>query len=183
MVGDILWYILCNSYQLAWFLLFVLYHCPCETYGISWGSIPRRLYNINSHIWVLIFICLWNSQACTSQIAKFMGPTWVPPGPCQSQMGPILAPWTLLSSKTAKQVRKQTLTLLEGHFTTQENEMSHNSFAELAWFVEQPQNPCSIKRRYITGIWIPIINRRRYDDCFIYIMGILTSITRHRLSE
>ena len=33
----------------------------------------------------------------TSQIAKFMGPTWDPPGTCRPQMGPILAPWTLLS--------------------------------------------------------------------------------------
>ena len=33
-----------------------------------------------------------------SQTAKFMGPTWGPPGPCRPQMGPMLAPWTLLSS-------------------------------------------------------------------------------------
>ena len=33
----------------------------------------------------------------TSQIAKFMGPTWGPPGSCRPQMGPMLAPWTLLS--------------------------------------------------------------------------------------
>ena len=32
-----------------------------------------------------------------SQIARFMGPTWGPPGPCRPQMGPMLAPWTLLS--------------------------------------------------------------------------------------
>ena len=32
-----------------------------------------------------------------AQIAKFLGPTWVPPGSCQPQMGPMLAPWTLLS--------------------------------------------------------------------------------------
>ena len=31
-----------------------------------------------------------------SQIAGFMGPTWGPPGSCRPQMGPILAPWTLL---------------------------------------------------------------------------------------
>ena len=31
------------------------------------------------------------------QIAKFMGPTWGPPGPCRPQMGPMLAPWTSLS--------------------------------------------------------------------------------------
>ena len=33
----------------------------------------------------------------TSQITKFMGPTWGPPGSCRPQMGPMLAPWTLLS--------------------------------------------------------------------------------------
>ena len=33
----------------------------------------------------------------TSQIAKFMGPTWGPPGACRPQMAPMLAPWTLLS--------------------------------------------------------------------------------------
>ena len=32
-----------------------------------------------------------------SQIAKFMGPTWGPPGSFRPQMGPILAQWTLLS--------------------------------------------------------------------------------------
>ena len=32
-----------------------------------------------------------------SQIAKFMGPTWGPPGSCRTQVGPMLAPWTLLS--------------------------------------------------------------------------------------
>ena len=32
-----------------------------------------------------------------TQIARFMGPTWGTPGSCRPQMGPILAPWTLLS--------------------------------------------------------------------------------------
>ena len=32
-----------------------------------------------------------------TQIVKFMGPTWGPPGSCRPQMGPILATWTLLS--------------------------------------------------------------------------------------
>ena len=33
----------------------------------------------------------------TAQIVMFMGPTWGPPGSCRPQMGPMLAPWTLLS--------------------------------------------------------------------------------------
>ena len=32
-----------------------------------------------------------------SQIAKFIGPTWDPPGSYRPQMGPMLAPGTLLS--------------------------------------------------------------------------------------
>ena len=34
-----------------------------------------------------------------AQIAKFMEPTWGPPGSCRPQMGPMLAPWTLLSGR------------------------------------------------------------------------------------
>ena len=37
-----------------------------------------------------------------TQIAKFMGPTWGPPGSCGPQMGPMLAPWTLLSGDIFK---------------------------------------------------------------------------------
>ena len=32
-----------------------------------------------------------------TQIAKFMGQTWGPPGSCRPQMVPMLAPWILLS--------------------------------------------------------------------------------------
>ena len=32
-----------------------------------------------------------------TQITKFMGPTWGPPGSCRPQMSPMLAPWTSLS--------------------------------------------------------------------------------------
>ena len=34
-----------------------------------------------------------------TQIAKFTGPTWGPPGSCRPQMGPMLAPKTLLSGE------------------------------------------------------------------------------------
>ena len=42
---------------------------------------------------------LWPSDTRIPQIAKFMGPTWGPPGSCRPQMGPMLAPWTLLSGQ------------------------------------------------------------------------------------
>ena len=40
------------------------------------------------------------TQATSTQIAKFMWPTWGPPGPCWPQVCPMLAPWTLLSENT-----------------------------------------------------------------------------------
>ena len=43
--------------------------------------------------WIYLYVLLNNA----SQITKFMGPTWSPPETCRSQMGPMLAPWTLLS--------------------------------------------------------------------------------------
>ena len=36
-------------------------------------------------------------RSVTSQITRFMGPTWGPPGSCRPQVGPMLASWTLLS--------------------------------------------------------------------------------------
>ena len=44
--------------------------------------------------------CCQLSEFSWSQIAKFMGPTWGPPGSCRPQMGPVLAPWTLLWGKS-----------------------------------------------------------------------------------
>ena len=46
-----------------------------------------------------LFVVLWFCLLLdlSTQIAKFMGPTWGPPGSCRPQMGPMLAPWTLLS--------------------------------------------------------------------------------------
>ena len=38
-----------------------------------------------------------NCSRVPPQIARFMGPTWDPHGSCRPQMGPMLAPWTLLS--------------------------------------------------------------------------------------
>ena len=49
----------------------------------------------------------WNPLMIT-QIAKFMGPTWGPSGSCRPQMGPMLAPWTLLSGKVINGLDIQT---------------------------------------------------------------------------
>ena len=38
-----------------------------------------------------------HDDVMTSEIARFMRPTWGPPGDNRTQVGPMLAPWTLLS--------------------------------------------------------------------------------------
>ena len=40
---------------------------------------------------------VWVTWNWPSQMAKFMRPTCGPPGACRFQVGPMLAPWTLLS--------------------------------------------------------------------------------------
>ena len=60
------------------------------SYGLETAS-ARQIYDpyraVNSH----------PSTIVSTPVAKFMGPTWGPPGSCRPQMGPMLAPWTLLS--------------------------------------------------------------------------------------
>ena len=41
----------------------------------------------------------WCQRAILLKLTQFMGTTWVPPGSCRPQMGPMLAPWTLLSGQ------------------------------------------------------------------------------------
>ena len=50
--------------------------------------------------WLLVIIILirhFKGWFMTSLIARFMGPTWGPSGADRTQVGPMLAPWTLLS--------------------------------------------------------------------------------------
>ena len=50
--------------------------------------------------WVKIWIYKRHPISCPqSQIAKFMGPTWGPSVSYRPQMGPMLAPWILLSGE------------------------------------------------------------------------------------
>ena len=44
------------------------------------------------HLWLLP-----RQYSNHTKVTKFMGPTWGPPGSSRPQMGPMLAPWTLLS--------------------------------------------------------------------------------------
>ena len=58
---------------------------------------------VSCKIWSILFSV---PKMNYSQIAKFMGPTWGPPGSYRPQMGPILAPWTLLSGLSMLTSRK-----------------------------------------------------------------------------
>ena len=56
--------------------------------AIARATLPWRPIFKSSH---------YTTRLKTTQIAKFMGTTWGPHGSCRSQMGPMLAPWSLLS--------------------------------------------------------------------------------------
>ena len=62
----------------------------------------RGWCQINGHLFSREPVVSIDKQENVSQIAKFMGPTWGPPGSCRPQMGPMLAPWTLLSGMWCK---------------------------------------------------------------------------------
>ena len=49
-------------------------------------------------LWIVAVKKTWSnmSNLSTSQLKRFMGPTLGPPGADRTQMGPMLAPWTLL---------------------------------------------------------------------------------------
>ena len=77
------------------------YHNVCEYYIY----IGMKIINIDSNMQAFHDECILQGIAPLyeymlfvdgSQIARFMGPTWGPPGSCRTQMGPMLAPRTLL---------------------------------------------------------------------------------------
>ena len=61
------------------------------------------IITIKSEIWITSHCLVLGHKimvCAVSQIEKFMGPIWVPPRSCRSQMSPMFAPWTLLSRIT-----------------------------------------------------------------------------------
>ena len=46
-----------------------------------------------------------SAHSVTTMIARFMGPTWGPPGTNRTQVGPMLAPWSLLSRHSSMHSR------------------------------------------------------------------------------
>ena len=72
-------------------------HCGISPGGHCWNYCPDTLSSWSSHFKSFEDRVIVNE--IYTQIAKFMGPTWDPPGSCRPQMGPILATWTLLSGQ------------------------------------------------------------------------------------
>ena len=74
-----------------------------EIYHIYiWSSTEQYVFQGNAKIG----LDTWKDISCNSTvqklhsmslIASFMGPTWGPSGADRTQVGPVLAPWTLLS--------------------------------------------------------------------------------------
>ena len=62
-------------------------------------SFIKMHLNMSAKLWPYCLEERWvNNNLNINMIkAKFMGPTWGPPGSCRPQMGPMLAPGTLLS--------------------------------------------------------------------------------------
>ena len=61
-----------------------------------WWSVAISTFHVLTINW---FYDKFVNHHIDTQIAKFMGPTWFPPGFCRPQMGPMLAPWNLLSGQ------------------------------------------------------------------------------------
>ena len=88
----------------------------------------------------------------TTQIAKFMGPTWDPSGSCWLQMGPMLAPWTLLSGCISHKISLESLQILPTQaevrmYVAKKRESYTASFFPTVLCVI---NPCILSQRYIT---------------------------------
>ena len=77
--GSQVWYWICNN---KW--VFITCDITCNLYFWVSGT------QVDCNDSVI-------KSSCTTQIARFTWPTWGPPGADRSQVGPMLAPWTLLS--------------------------------------------------------------------------------------
>ena len=74
---------------------------------ISFVISLRRLNKQSICSWFGDILCIRRYVSTVKkgpQIAKFMGPIWGPPGSCRPQMGPMSAPWTLLTWGFSKRV-------------------------------------------------------------------------------
>ena len=88
-----------------------LWFTDCLTIGIIHETMVVHMTwdwtFFNNYIYIYVYIYAfflsghWDGagrwRPVTSKIARFLGPTWGPSGADRTQVGPMLAPWTLLS--------------------------------------------------------------------------------------
>ena len=58
-------------------------------------SFTMMCWSIHQGLWYFVYV----KNYVDALIARFMGPTWGPSGADRTQVGPMLAPWTLLSGR------------------------------------------------------------------------------------
>ena len=105
----------CSSKPILIVIVLVVRWTDCQLGSLAVNEI-RKLYNqfadlcLQHFPWVhtrgpfIWYVCSssrrdlddWRRYHVT-QITRFMGPTWGPPGTDRTKVGPMLAPWTLLS--------------------------------------------------------------------------------------
>ena len=66
-----------------------------------------------------------------------MGPTWDPPGSCRPQMGPMLAPWTLLSGTSFRLVCAQNNVTIQIWMVNKNIHPMHQSLSSVIILVSQ----------------------------------------------
>ena len=138
------------------------YNCINE--AISWllchVSLIRWDINVRPYLPLQISIhVLYDPIDMVTKIASFMVPTWGPPGSCRPQMGPMLAPWTMLSGKLM--CFYFTLSDISGTHTAQLiTKMTKDSMLDMdqdwhpTWTIWDKHCDCSRRVNQQTG-WIP----------------------------
>ena len=125
-----------------------------------------------------------------TQIAKFMWPTWGPPGSCRPQMGPMLDPWTLLSGYWSHGViqngRREILATELSSFVLHWNVYSPIEICQNCFYLDyeqlwntlthiwscQDQGAVSIRKTVLPGMAIPMLKIRRPNGRLIFNMEI-----------
>ena len=97
----------------------------------------------------------WDSkcQPKTSLIARLMWPTWGPPGADRSQVGPILAPWILLSSNfyPLNWGNLKNIWSIGSHWITYISMYEKDIWVGLQWL------PLKFHKKYLTHTWKDMI--------------------------
>ena len=125
-------------------------------------------------------------SSVATQIAKFMGPTWGPTGSCRTQMGPMLAPWTLLSGQASNLDVLETHTYINSYRVVQLKMasflMSHTKtlLGNLSLFVRDRWiYDCY---RVIFNIILRSKNMNYSNGLFIFLTSLISPMSPYRIN-